>query len=130
MANFYNCFHAKVNSLKKRLTRLSGIGQCDCPELNEVIPSPDGIDIEKLGHHARLIMTDFCNAAQKARRLLQHKIGGNILELDCYHHLRNVWINSMEQSVSSFVRVVISYSLEKIPPKLQVTCVYSAIARA
>ena len=35
----------------------------------------------------------------------------------------------MEQSVSSFVRVVISDSLEKIPPKLRVTCVYSAIAR-
>jgi hypothetical protein len=83
-----------------------------------VIPSPDGIDIKKLGHHAGLIMTDSCNAAQKARRRLQHKIGGNILELDCYHHLRNVWIKEMEQSVSSFVRVIISDSLEKIPSKL------------
>jgi hypothetical protein len=36
----------------------------------------------------------------------------------------------MEQSVSIFVRVVISDSLKKIPPKLQVTSVYSAIARA
>ena len=63
-------------------------------------------------------MTDSCNAAQKARRLLQHKIGGNIFELDCHHHLRNVWIKGMEQSVSSFLRVVISNSLENIPPEL------------
>ncbi len=84
-----------------------------------MIPSPDGIDIEKLGHHAGVIMTESCNAAQKARHLLQHKIGSNILELDCYHHLRNVWIKGMEeQSLSSFVRVIISNSLEKIPLKL------------
>ena len=93
-----------------------------------MVPSPDDIDITKLGEHAGLIMTDSCNAAQKARRLLQHKIGGNIYELDCHHHLCNVWIKGMEQSVSSFLRVIVTDSLEKIPPKLRVTCVYSAIA--
>ncbi len=102
---------------------------CDCPELHESIPSPDGIDIKKLGQHG-LIMTDSCNAAQKARRLLQHKIGGNIFELNCHHHLRNVWIKGIEKSVSVFLRVVISDSLEKIPPKLQVTCIFLAIAQA
>ena len=51
-------------------------------------------------------------------------------ELDCHHHLYNVWIKGMEQSVSSYVRVIVTDSLEKIPPKLRVTCVYSAIARA
>ncbi len=75
MANIYNCFHAKINSLKRRLTRLSKIVQHDCPELNEVIPSPDGIDIEKLGHHAGLIMTDSCNAAQKARVYCSTRLG-------------------------------------------------------
>ena len=75
-------------------------------------------------------MTYSCNAAQKARRLLQHKIGGNVYELDCHHHLRNVWIKGMEQSVSSYLRVIVTDSLEKIPPELRVTCVYSAIARA
>jgi hypothetical protein len=95
-----------------------------------MVPSPDDIDITKLGEHAGLIMTDSCNAAQKARRLLQHKIGGKIYELDCHHHLRNVWIKGMEQSVSSFLRVIVTDSLEKIPPELRVTCVYSAIARA
>ena len=51
-------------------------------------------------------------------------------KLDCHHHLRNVWIKGMEQSVSSYSRVIVTDSMEKIPPKLRVTCVYSAIARA
>jgi hypothetical protein len=62
-------FHAKINSLKKRLQRLEEIVLRDCPELHESIPSPDGIDIKKLRQHG-LIMTNSCNAAQKARRLL------------------------------------------------------------
>ena len=36
----------------------------------------------------------------------------------------------MEQSVSSYSCVIVTDSLEKIPPELRVTCVYSAIARA
>jgi hypothetical protein len=89
----------------------------NCPELYETIPSPDGIDIKKLGQHG-LIMTDSCNATQKARRLLQLKIGGIIFEFDCHHHLWNVWIKGMEMSVSSFLRVIIANSLETIPLEL------------
>ena len=51
-------------------------------------------------------------------------------KLDCHHHLRNVWIKGMEQSVSSYSCVIVTDSLEKITPELRVTCVYSAIARA
>ena len=67
----------------------------------------------KLREHG-VIMTDSCNAAQKARRLLQHQIGGDVFEMDCHHHLRNVWIKGMEKSVSVFLRVVVSDSLEQI----------------
>ncbi len=95
-----------------------------------MVPSPDDIDTTKLGIHAGLIMTDSCNAAQKARCLLQHKIGGIVVLLDCHHHLRNVWIKGLEQSVSSYLRVIVTGSLEKTPPEIRVTCVYSVIARA
>jgi len=122
-------FCAKINSLKKRLERLQEIVLRDNPELHESIPSPDGIDIKKLGQHG-LIMTDSCNSAQKARRLLQHEIGSDVLEMDCHCHLQKVWIKGMEKSNSGFLRVVVSDSLEKIPPKLWVTCIFSAIARA
>lgn len=70
-----NMLYRLINSLKNRLIRLSKIVQRDCPDLIEMLPSPDDIDITKLGVHAGLITTDSCNAAQKARRLLQHKIG-------------------------------------------------------
>jgi hypothetical protein len=72
-------------------------------------------------------MTDSCNAAQTARRLLQYEIGGMVLKLDCHHHLRNVWIKGMEKCVSVFLRVVVSDSLELIPPELRVTCIFLAI---
>ena len=78
LTNTRNCFHAKMNSLKNRLMRLSEIVGRDCPGLIEMVPSPDNIDISKLGNHAGIIMTDSCNATQKARCLLQHKIGGNV----------------------------------------------------
>jgi hypothetical protein len=101
----------------------------DCLELYEIIPSPDGINIKKLGQHG-LIMTNSCNAGQKARRLLQLKIGGIIFKFERHHHLQNVWVKGMEMSVSSFLQVIIANSLEKILLELQVTCVYSPIARA
>jgi hypothetical protein len=75
-------------------------------------------------------MTDSCNTAQKARRLLRFEIGGLVFEMDCHHHLHNVWIKEMEKSVSVFLRVVLSDCLEQIPPELRVTCIFSAIARA
>jgi hypothetical protein len=111
------------------LERLQQVVLRDDPELYDSIPSPDGIDIKKLGQHG-LVMTDSCNAAQKARRLLQHEIGGIVHEMDCHHHLRNVWIKGMEKSVSVFLRVIMSDSLEQIPAELRVTCIFSAIARA
>ncbi len=70
-------FSPKINSLKKRLERLQQIVFCDCQQLYELMPSSDGIDIKKLGQHG-FITTDSCNAAQKARRLLQYQIGGSV----------------------------------------------------
>jgi hypothetical protein len=77
-----------------------------------------------------LVTTDSCNAAQKARCLLQHEIGGTIHELDCHHHLLNVWIKGMEKADSSRLQVIVCNTVDVIPPELQVTCVYSAIAHA
>ena len=115
MTHHYSCL-AKINSIKNRLERLQQVVLRDNLQLCESIPSPDGIEIKKLGQNG-LIMTDSCNAAQKARRLLRFEIGGLVFEMDCHHHLRNVWIKGMEKSVSVFLRVVLSDSLEQIPPE-------------
>ncbi len=126
MTYHYTCL-AKINSKKNRLERLQQVVVHDNPQPCESIPSPDGIDIKKLGHNG-LIMTDSCNATQKARRLLRYLVGGTVCDLDCYHHLRNVWIKGLEKSGSVFLRVVVSDSLEQIPPELRVTCIFLAIA--
>ena len=124
-----NRFPSKINSLKNRLQRLHDIVLTNFPELIDSIPSPDGIDISKLREHG-VIMTDSCNAAQKARWLLRHQIGGYVFEMDCHHHLRNVWIKGMEKSVSVFLQVVGSDGLEQIPAELRVTCIFLEIAHA
>jgi len=124
-----NSFPSKINSLKKRLQKLHEIALTNYPELVDLIPSPDGIDITKLREHG-MIMMDSCNTAQKARRLLQHQIGSDVFEMDCHHHLRNVWIKGMEKSVSMFLQVVMSDSLEQIHTELRVTRIFLAIACA
>ena len=87
------------------------------PECVNVIPSPDGVNIQKLGNHG-VITTDTCNAAQKARRIMQLKIGGSTHEWDCLHHTRNVWIKGMEKAVTGRLRVVVTDSMEMIPSEL------------
>ena len=125
MTYHYTCL-AKINSLKNRLERLQQVVLRDNPQLCESIPSPDGTDIKKLGNNG-LIMIDSCNAAQKARCLLRYLVGGTVCELDCYHHLHNVWIKGLKKSVTVFLQVVVSDSLEQIPPELRVTCIFSAM---
>jgi hypothetical protein len=120
-------FSAQINSLKNRLERIKQVVLRDYPELSDSTPSPDGIKIKKLGQHG-LIMTDSCNTAQKARGLLWFEIGGLVFEMDCHHHLCNVWIKGMEKSGSIFLRVILSDCLEQIPPELRFTCIFSAIA--
>jgi hypothetical protein len=120
---------AKVNSLKNRLQRLLEVVQRDYPDLIGTLPSPDGINIQKLGENG-LIMTDSCNAAQKARRLMQHMIQGTTVAIDCHHHLQNVWIKALEKAISSSLRDILYDCLEKIPHELRATCVFSAIAWA
>jgi hypothetical protein len=102
---------------------------CDHPNLLPNIPSPDGININKLGDHG-LVISDFCNAAQtqKARRLMKYEIGGNVHDLDCFHHLCNVWIKGVEKYVSANLRSLLEDSLESVTTDLRVLCVYSAIA--
>jgi hypothetical protein len=60
---------SKIDSLKHRLQRLASVVEEKCPEKLDNLPSPDGIDIGKLGDGG-VVMTDTCNAAQKLRRIL------------------------------------------------------------
>ena len=125
----YWCISKQINSLKQRLERLIEVVEHHHPTFEHNLPSPSGIDIGKLGNNG-LVMTDSCNAAQKARRIMKFKIGGKVLDIDCYHHLRNVWVKGGETAVSASLRSLLADSLESVPSELRVSCIYSAIARA
>ncbi len=115
----------QINSLKDRLTRLAEIVQEECPDKLHLVPSPEGININKLGDGG-VVMTDTCNTAQKVRHILVDRIVG-AYELDCMNHLRNVWFGNIEKALSTYLNAILRASLDNIDPKLRVTALISAI---
>ena len=93
-----------------------------------LVPSPDGIDIQKLGNGGTF-MSDTCNAAQKLRRILVELVDG-AYDLDCMNHLRNVWFGSMEKALAKHLNELLRSSLDEIDPTLRVSTSMSAIIRA
>ena len=63
-----------------------------------MIPSPDSIEMNKLGDGGT-ITTYTCNAALKVRRLLVKAIDGRVNKQDFMQHLWNVWINGVAKAV-------------------------------
>ena len=55
---------------------------------------------------------------------------GIILEVDCWNHLRNVWLGGMTKSLSAHLREYLSDDLELIDPKLRVYPSIDMILRA
>lgn len=90
---------------------------------DELVPSPDGIDLNKLTKDT-VITTDTCNTARKLRRVLVQMIkdvtneDGEIFEFDCMNHLRNVWFGGMEKAVTQRLNAILRTSLDEIDPKL------------
>eukprot|EP00956_Cyclotella_meneghiniana_P033421 scaffold95984_cov36-Cyclotella_meneghiniana.AAC.1 len=99
------------------------------PDKVHLIPSPDSINIDKLGRDDGVIMTDTCNGAQKVRRILVDRIDG-AQDLDCMNHLRNVWIGGMEKTLSKYLNEMLRSSLDEIDSTLRVTTSISAVIRA
>jgi hypothetical protein len=90
--------HDKIDSLKHRLSQLHNLLNEKYPDYSHNIPSPNKIDIQKLGHGG-CITTDTCNQAQKVRRLLCEHIPGSF-DYDCMNHLQNVWFGCAEKAVT------------------------------
>ena len=104
----------------------------DRPDLLDLIPDVDKIDINKLTNGC--VTTDTCNSAQKTRRILVKIVseidGGIVHEQDCFHHLRNVWINGVAKSVSSYMKEYLSDSLDNISSFLRISPDLAHIIRA
>ena len=77
------------------------------------------------------VTSDTCNAVRKTRRLLVDAIknaaiemnagdiiNSVILEVDCWHYFRNVWLGGMTKELSSFLREELQSELECIDTRL------------
>jgi hypothetical protein len=100
-----------------------------CPEKSDQLPSPDEININKLGDDG-VVMTDTCNAAQKIRRILVDMIDGLAYDLDCMNHLHNVWFGGIEKSLTKHLNQMLRSSLDEIDTNLRVSSSISAVIRA
>ena len=95
----------QLDKLKHRLTRWRDITKREFPvrpDLLDMIPQPDSINIDKLGEGGT-ITTDTCNAAQNFCCLLVEHINGHVNEQDCMQHLSNVWINGFAKAVNKYM---------------------------
>ena len=107
---FFCCCCLQLDQLKHRLTR---VRECIGDEMLHLLPTEDGISIDKLGQLGT-ITTDTCNNAQKQRQLLSQIIQGEVIEEDCHHHLRNVWAKAVDIDLSKYLTVMLRDSLGKI----------------
>ena len=94
-----------------------------------MIPSPDSIDINKLGEGGT-IATDTWNSARKVRRILVKDIYCCVNEQDYMQHLHNVWINGVAKAVSKFMNGFLEDSLDNISPFLCVSPDLENVIRA
>ena len=126
------CLVSQLNKLKERLARWKEVTESEFPnrpDLLDLIPSSESINIDKLGEGGA-INTDTCNAAQKNRRILVDYINGNVNEQDCMQHLRNVWINGVAKAVDKFMTEYLEESLEEISSFLRVSPNLAQVIRA
>ena len=52
------------------------------------------------------------------------------LEIDCWHHLRNVWFNGMNKEVTKYVKGALKFDLNEIDRRLRVTTNIEGLIRA
>ena len=114
----------------ERLKRWAEVCKREYPTYEHNIPKDIGMNIGKLSCGGT-VNSDTCNAARKTRRLIVTKIeeaeielnraGANVLEIDCWNHLRNVWLGGMIKALSSFLQEMLINDLDSIDTKLRVS---------
>ena len=103
-------------------------------DLLDQLPLPLKLTLARF-HNKGWIMTDTCNTARKFRRLLREHIVRlakeenpditeeeiNVLEADCWHHLRNVWLKEVVKRLGELLSDALKEDLEAIHFTLRVT---------
>ena len=101
--------------MKLFLERWRDVTKREFPELVELIPHPDKLDMNKL--EGGLSMTDTCATARKNNRLLCNSVDGVVYELYCHNHLHNVCMKNVLLSLNEFLYAHLHDSLDKIAPE-------------
>ena len=113
----FSSIHIQIDILNQYLKRWSKVTDHELPnrlDLLQMIPTPNGIDIAKLGNGGAL-SSDTCNSARKTRQILVEWIenqDGIVHEVDCVQHLRCVWFNGAAKDVSTLLTTYLEDSLE------------------
>ena len=106
--------------------RWSDVTKRESPELVELIPCPDKLDMNKL--EGGLSVTDTCSTARKNNQLLCNSADGMVYKLYCHNHLRNVWVKNVLLSLNEFLRARLHDSLDEIAPEFRVLVSFIALA--
>ena len=100
-----------------------------CHYLLVMIPSSDGIDIQKKLAHS-VWTTYTCHVATLVRTISVENFGDVVLHQDCHNHLKNVWVGGLEKELSSYLTNILRSSLYEIDATLCVKTLFSALACA
>ena len=100
------------------------------------------MNIGKLGSSGAL-MSDTCNGARKTRRLIVEKVhedaealrkykydGIRVLEVDCWNHLRNMWLGGMTKALPTLLVKSIRRELDDIYSRLMFFTSIESVVRA
>ena len=132
---------AEFERCGRMLGRWKKVAQRVCPEYAHLIPDDKEMCISKFAKGG-LLTTDGCNTAQKVRRLLKDSIevaarekglSDNeilVLEVDCWNHLRNVWLGGVTKHLDSYWNMALKESLDLISFVLRVGTNFDGVLRA
>ena len=114
-------------------------------ETHDIPASPtDVMHLSKL--NGAVINADTCNGARLTSSLLAEEVEkavkekadreGNdapdvmVLQQDCHHHMRNVWIGALTKRLSNYLNEVLACDLDAIDFRLRVSTMIDAVLRA
>ena len=108
------------------------------------IPSSKEMNLTKLEGAA--VTSDTCNGARLTSELLSNEIEKAIkekiakeglperdvlvLQQDCHHHLRNVWIGAITKRLSSYLNEILAADLDAIDFRYRVSTMMDAVLRS
>ena len=117
--SFYLFIFQQLMQIKQMLASWRSVNEQEYTQYVHLIPHPDCIDLAKIDNGG--VMTDTCNSAQKANRLIAASINGVVHSMFCHNHLHNVWVDNFLESLTEFLRAYLNDIIDKVAPELRVS---------